>query len=72
MALTKARLPADRKRKLVTRAEDTTNPAYGCVPEERTIPELFQDGIINLDSLVEGNSYPFQAQKSLQDRPAMK
>jgi hypothetical protein len=36
---------------MVTRAEDTTNPAYGRVPEKRTIPELFQDGVINLDSL---------------------
>lgn len=49
--MTKPRLPADKKRKLVTRAEDTTNPAYGRVPQERTIPELFRDGIINLDSL---------------------
>ncbi|MFX1509765.1 MAG: hypothetical protein ACFFBR_05600 [Promethearchaeota archaeon] len=51
MDLTKSRLPADKKRKLVTRAEDTTNPTYGRIPAKRTILELFQDGIINLDSL---------------------
>lgn len=49
--MTKPRLPADKQRKMVTRAEDTTNPAYGCVPGMRTIPELFQNGVINLDSL---------------------
>lgn len=49
--MTKPRLPADKQRKMVTRAEDTTNPAYGRVPGKRTIPELFQDGVINLDSL---------------------
>lgn|GEM_PF-5865581 len=49
--MTKPRLPADKQRKMVTRAEDTTNPTYGRVPGTRTIPELFQNGIINLDSL---------------------
>lgn len=48
--MTKGRLPADKKRQLITRAEDTTNPAYGRVPQKRTIPELLQNGIINLDS----------------------
>ncbi|MHA2428228.1 MAG: hypothetical protein ACXADB_09415, partial [Candidatus Hermodarchaeia archaeon] len=52
--MTKSRLPADKKRKLLTRVEDTTNPAYGKLPQERSIPELFQDGIINLDSLSKG------------------
>ncbi len=47
----KPRLPADKIRQLITRAEDTTNPSYGRVPDERTIPELLQNGIINLDSL---------------------
>lgn len=49
--MSQARLPADKERKLITRAEDTTNPAYGRVPQDRTIPELLQNGIINLDSL---------------------
>lgn len=49
--MTKRRLPADKKRRFVKRAEDTTNPAYGRIPQKRTIPELFQNGIINLDSL---------------------
>jgi hypothetical protein len=48
--VTKQRLPADKERQLVTRADDTTNPSYGRVPQKRTIPELLQNGIINLDS----------------------
>lgn len=43
-------LPADRERRLETRAEDTTNPSYGRAPQERSIPELLQNGVINLDS----------------------
>ena len=70
--MTKSRLPADKKRKLLTRVEDTTNPAYGRIPQERTIPELFQDGIINLDSLPKRASSLFQAQKNLLGQPAMK
>lgn len=49
--MTKSWLPADKERKLLTRAEDTTNPAYGQNPQERSISDLLQDGIINLDSL---------------------
>ena len=70
--MTKSRLPADKKRKLLTRVEDTTNPTYGRIPQERSIPELFQDGIINLDSLSKGRTNPFQAQKNLPGQPAMK
>jgi hypothetical protein len=70
--MTKSRLPADKKRKLLTRVEDTTNPAYGRIPQERTIPEIFQNGIINLDSFSKGVRSPFQAQKNLLDQPAMK
>jgi hypothetical protein len=49
--MNKPRLPADKKRQLIMRADDTTNPAYGRVPTERTILELLENGIINLDSL---------------------
>lgn len=49
--MTKQRLPADKERQLMTRAEDTTNPSFGRVPQDRTIPELLQNGIINLDSM---------------------
>ena len=48
--MTEQRLPADKKRQMVTLAEDTTNPAYGRAPQDRTILELQQNGIINLDS----------------------
>lgn len=48
--MTKQLLPLDKERQFVTRAEDTTNPSYGRIPKDRTIPELLQNGIINLDS----------------------
>jgi H/ACA ribonucleoprotein complex subunit 4 len=48
--VSKERLPADKERQLVTRAEDTTNPAYGRAPKDRTIQDLLVNGIINLDS----------------------
>jgi len=48
--VSKERLPADKERQLVTRAEDTTNPAYGRAPQNRTIQDLLVNGVINLDS----------------------
>ncbi|NHI93144.1 MAG: RNA-guided pseudouridylation complex pseudouridine synthase subunit Cbf5 [Candidatus Lokiarchaeota archaeon] len=42
-------LPADKKRNLITKADDQTDPKYGKAPEERTIEEQFIYGIINLD-----------------------
>ena len=48
--MSKERLPADKERQLVTRAEDTTNPAYGRAPQNRTIQDLLVNGVINLDS----------------------
>jgi len=43
-------LPFEKeKRKLVKRYESSTNPEYGLKPEDRTIAELLNSGIINLD-----------------------
>ncbi len=47
--MTRPRLPADKERKLVSRAEDTTNPAYGIAPQDRSLQDLLKSGIINID-----------------------
>jgi H/ACA ribonucleoprotein complex subunit 4 len=41
--------PWEIKRKLLTKAEDTTNPKYGHTPSERLAKEYIQYGTINLD-----------------------
>ncbi len=43
------RLPADKERTLVVRAEDTSNPAFGIAPQNRSIPDFLKSGIINID-----------------------
>jgi len=37
------------RRKVIVKAEDVTNPDYGCMPEKRPIQEYLARGIINLD-----------------------
>ena len=37
------------KRSLVVRAEEETDPSFGCKPDERPINEFIRFGIINLD-----------------------
>jgi len=41
--------PWEAKRKLLVKAEDKTNPRYGCKPEERPVGEYMKYGVINLD-----------------------
>ncbi len=41
--------PWERKRKILIKAEDTTDPNYGCKPEERPIKDYIRFGVINLD-----------------------
>ncbi len=41
--------PWEVKRKLIIKAEDETNPSYGCKPEERTANDYIKFGVINLD-----------------------
>ncbi|MCX6665172.1 MAG: RNA-guided pseudouridylation complex pseudouridine synthase subunit Cbf5 [Euryarchaeota archaeon] len=43
------RLPSDKERKRLIKVHVATNPHYGKKPEERTIPELLSNGMINLD-----------------------
>jgi len=47
--LKKKALPADEKREVLIKAEEPTDPNYGCKPEERPIEEYIKLGIINLD-----------------------
>ncbi len=41
--------PWETKRELLTKAEDSTNPKYGCKPSERPAKQLIQFGTINLN-----------------------
>jgi len=41
--------PWETERKLLTKAEDRTNPKYGHKPEERPAEEYMRYGVINLD-----------------------
>jgi H/ACA ribonucleoprotein complex subunit 4 len=41
--------PWETKRELLTKAEDSTNPKYGCKPSERPAKQYIQFGTINLD-----------------------
>ena len=42
-------LPSDKKRKRIMKVKSKTNPNYGKSPEEYSIKELLNNGIINLD-----------------------
>lgn len=39
----------ERKSEILARREDTTDPKFGCEPDERPVEELIQYGIVNLD-----------------------
>jgi len=41
--------PWEIGRDLAVKAEDKTNPRYGCKPEERSIEDYVKYGVINLD-----------------------
>ena len=41
--------PWETKRELLTKAEDHTDPKYGCKPSERTAKQFIKYGTINLD-----------------------
>ncbi len=41
--------PWEVERKLIVKAEDETDPRYGCSPEERPAQEYIRFGVINLD-----------------------
>jgi H/ACA ribonucleoprotein complex subunit 4 len=41
--------PWEVKRELFVRAEDATDPGFGCRPEDRSVEGLMRFGLINLD-----------------------
>jgi H/ACA ribonucleoprotein complex subunit 4 len=41
--------PWEIKHELLVRAEDETDPRFGCKPEERSAKDLMKYGVINLD-----------------------
>ena len=43
------KLPVDVERKRIKKVDAETNPHYGKKPEDRSIVELLEDGLINLD-----------------------
>jgi H/ACA ribonucleoprotein complex subunit 4 len=53
--------PWETKRKLLIRAEEKTDPQYGCKPEERPIKDYIRLGIINLDKTAGPSSHEITA-----------
>lgn len=51
------KLPADKKREVLIRARDFTNPGHGCEPEDRPIEEHIRFGVINLDKPIGPTSH---------------
>ncbi len=45
----KYKLPADEPEELLIKSHEESSPEYGCKPEERTVLDLFEYGVINLD-----------------------
>lgn len=41
--------PWETEYKVLVKAQDDTDPTYGCKPEERPIDEYVRYGVINLD-----------------------
>jgi len=53
--------PWEIKRKLLVKAEDKTNPRYGCKPEDRPVEEYIKYGVINLDKTAGPTSHEVAA-----------
>lgn len=41
--------PWEKPPKMLTKAQDTTDPRYGCHPDERSVEDYLRYGVINLD-----------------------
>ena len=41
--------PWEVKRELIVKVEAETDPTHGCIPKNRTIPDLIKYGLVNLD-----------------------
>ncbi len=46
---TQAAMPQTTARELLARVDDSTDPKYGCRPEERSLSLQIKYGIINVD-----------------------
>ena len=57
----KIKAPWEIERKLLVKAEETTNPKSGCKPEERPIKDYIRHGIINLDKTAGPSSHEVTA-----------
>ncbi len=53
--------PWETKRELLTKTEDTTDPKYGCKPNERTAEDYIRYGVINLDKTAGPTSHEVAA-----------
>lgn len=51
------KLPSDVSREVLVKAQDLTDPSYGCEPEARQMKEYLRLGIINLDKPVGPTSH---------------
>lgn len=51
----------NNKRKILIRDEEPLNPNFGKFPEERTVDELLENGVINLDKPVGPSSHEVTA-----------
>ncbi len=45
----KRELPCDKGREVIIRADAVTDPKYGSPPQKRTIEQLIQNGVVNID-----------------------
>jgi len=50
-----------KKREILIRAEEETDPNYGKPPSERSVEELIETGVINLDKPVGPSSHEVTA-----------
>jgi len=50
-----------RKREILVRDEEESDPRYGKIPTERSVEELIETGVINLDKPVGPSSHEVTA-----------
>ena len=53
--------PWQTERKLLVKAEDKTDPSFGCKPEDRSAVECLKYGVINLDKTAGPSSHEVAA-----------
>ncbi len=57
----KIKAPWEIERELLVKAEETTDPKYGCKPEDRPTKDYIRHGIINLDKIAGPSSHEVTA-----------